>query len=99
VDALVGEMLAAIRSRASRRDERWLVLVTTDHGGLDEAGEHVDNADPRVHTIPLLIAADGVLPGKLDLRGASLYDVAPTVLDWLGVPPEEALPGRTRLRR
>jgi predicted AlkP superfamily pyrophosphatase or phosphodiesterase len=99
VDALVGEMLAAIRSRATRRGERWLVLVTTDHGGLDEAGEHADNADPRVHTIPLLIAADGVLPGKLDLRGASLYDVTPTVLDWLGVPAEGALPGRSRLRR
>ncbi|MEU7898873.1 alkaline phosphatase family protein [Nonomuraea sp. NPDC049152] len=37
-DAFLGRLLAAIRSRATYADERWTVIVTTDHGHVDEGG-------------------------------------------------------------
>ena len=98
-DALIGELLDAIDARATRREEQWLVIVTTDHGGRSDAGEHADNTDPLVRTIPLIVSADGILPNRIDLSRSSLYDVAPTVLAWLGLPLDEAMPGTPRARR
>ena len=98
-DALIGELLDAIDARATRREEQWLVIVTTDHGGRSDAGEHADNTDPLVRTIPLSVSADGILPNRIDLSRSSLYDVAPTVLAWLGLPLDEAMPGTARARR
>jgi arylsulfatase A-like enzyme len=72
--------------------------MTTDHGGPSDELNHADNGDPQVRTIPFLLAADGVSPDAADLEGASLYDVAPTVLDWLGVDaPAGVMVGRSRL--
>ncbi len=82
VDLALGPMLDAIAARPQRNQERWLVLLTTDHGGAGTG--HGDNSQPEVHTIPFIVRADGkVLP----LDGASLYDVAPTVLAWMGGDP------------
>ncbi len=33
VDGLVGDLLASVRARPRIADERWLILLTTDHGG------------------------------------------------------------------
>lgn len=98
VDALIAELLAALAQRPSRPREDWLVLLSTDHGGpADEMG-HADNSDPAVHTIPFLVSGDGVLPQHWDLAGVTLYDVTPTVLDWMGVEvPRGALAGRSRV--
>lgn len=91
-DGLLGALLAPLETRPGRADERWLVLVTTDAGGRLEDG------DPASREVFLAAAADGFLPGTLKLEGATLEDLAPTVLDWLEVPvPEGDLPGRSRL--
>ncbi len=83
-DALVGKLVAAVDARPTRADERWLVLVTSDHGGPADGTGHSDNSDPAVYTIPFVLRADGVAPGW-DLGVPRLVDVTPTALDWLGV--------------
>ena len=98
VDALVGQLLAAIEGRENRKKEDWLVILSTDHGGPSDEYNHADNDDPQVRTIPFVMALDGILPGTLDLNGASLYDITPTVLDWMEVEiPGGRFPGRSRL--
>jgi len=91
-DAEIGRVLEHLRE--SGQLERTLVVVTADHG--ESLGEHrywfehgsyVYEATCRV---PLIVR----LPGAMDARpepglragGISLVDVAPTLLDLLGLP-------------
>ena len=74
-----------IEQRPQRAREEWLVLITSDHGGPIDSTDHANNRDPEVHTIPFILAAEGVAAG-LELGVPTLYDVAPTVLAWMGVP-------------
>lgn len=90
-DALVGELLGAIERRPTRSAERWLVLVTSDHGGPSNATSHADNSDPRTHTVPLLGSADRI---QFEIVGKrSIYDVVPTVLEWFEIKPGAGLEG------
>lgn len=54
VDGLIGDLLAAIRKRPKFADERWLVLLTTDHGGR---GTSHGGQSPEERTIWLLADA------------------------------------------
>lgn len=97
-DDELGRLLRGIEARGL--DRRLLVLATSDHGeslgehGEDSHGIFIYDATLRV---PLVAwASDGSLP-----RGArvdapvSLADLAPTVLDWLGLPAELLPDART----
>jgi hypothetical protein len=92
-DAQLGRLLDAIRSRAAFPAERWTVLVTTDHGHLDEGGHGGDSAAERT---VFVAAAELGSATPLGWRRADLVDVAPTVLDRLGVrlDPTWSLDGR-----
>lgn len=81
-DHLVGELLDAIALRATRGQEQWLVILTSDHGGPPDGKGHGDNGDRHVREIPFVVRADGV---AFDVRpsSATLYDVAPTVQAWM----------------
>jgi predicted AlkP superfamily pyrophosphatase or phosphodiesterase len=95
-DSLVGELLRRIPADA-------LVLVISDHGHSanmlwdpkapigDYAkwtmGSH-GNAPPGI----ILFSGPGVQPGQL--RKTTIYDIAPTLLALLGVPPSADMPGR-----
>ncbi|MER5508200.1 alkaline phosphatase family protein [Streptomyces sp. NPDC002766] len=95
-DTHLGWLLAAVEDRRrdlSRADEHWTVLVTTDHGHLD-AGGH--GGDTRAEREVFVVLAEPGMPGGTRLDTPRLVDIAPTVLDRLGVPVEPAwgLPGR-----
>lgn len=80
-DARIGRILASLAARQGRQGEEWLILCVTDHGGtLRHHGEDI----PACRRVPLIMAGDGVT-GGLRIRGAGLVDVAPTVLDYLGL--------------
>jgi tetratricopeptide (TPR) repeat protein len=86
-DSQLGELLALLGDLDVR--DRTLVIMTSDHGeGLGEHGEMTHSLlihDATVH-VPLVIEAPGVLPqGQVVRRQVSLVDIAPTVLDLLGV--------------
>ncbi|MFJ4565106.1 alkaline phosphatase family protein [Streptomyces caelestis] len=89
-DAHLGRLLEAIDAR--RAHEHWTVLVTTDHGHLDTGGHGGDTrAEREVFVIlaepgePGILAGPG-MPGGTRLDTPRLIDIAPTVLDRLGIP-------------
>ncbi|WP_128374567.1 alkaline phosphatase family protein [Streptomyces cavernae] len=95
-DAHLGRLLKAIEGRRSRPGhaaERWTVLITTDHGHLD-AGGH--GGDSHVERQVFVILSEAGAPGGTRLADPRLIDIAPTVLDRLGIGPDahRDLPGR-----
>lgn len=70
--------------------DRTIVIITADHG--EEFGEHGGmghgrNLYQEVLRVPLVIAAPGLLAPAEVTAPVSLLDVAPTVLDLLGLEP------------
>jgi len=100
VDACVGDLLRGLDDLGLR--DRTLVVVTSDHGeGLR------DPHDEETHgillyeetlRIPLLLAASGKIPAGRVVPGlVRSIDLAPTVLDLLGLPVPEAMQGDSLL--
>ena len=65
-DGYVGRLIDAIAARATRDEEDWLVLVTSDHGG---SGTSHGGVAPAIRAIPLIISGDGVSPGEFTGAG------------------------------
>jgi arylsulfatase A-like enzyme len=98
-DAHLGRLLDAIAARRrdpGRADERWTVLVTTDHGHLDAGGHGGDTRAEREVFVVLAEPGTAGTPGGTRLDSPRLVDIAPTVLDRLGLPvdPARGLRGR-----
>ena len=84
-DTHLGRLLEAIDARRSdpaRADEQWSVVVTTDHGHLDTGGHGGDTRAER--EVFVVLTGPGV-PGGTLLDTPRLIDIAPTVLDRLGI--------------
>ncbi|KUM87807.1 phosphodiesterase [Streptomyces pseudovenezuelae] len=89
-DTHLGWLLTAIETRRldpARARERWTVLVTTDHGHLDTGGH---GGDTRAEREVFVVLAEPGMPGGTRLDTPRLIDIAPTVLDRLGVPVDPA---------
>jgi 2,3-bisphosphoglycerate-independent phosphoglycerate mutase len=90
VDACLGEVVRAVL------DAGGVCLVTADHGNAEHMLEP-DGSPSTAHTsnpVPLIVT----LPGRALLQGEGiLADVAPTVLELLGIPQPEELSGRSLL--
>ncbi len=97
-DAWIGQLLEGVRDMGLT--DRTLVILTADHGeGLSDHEEETHsfllyNGTIRV---PLLISGPGIEPGVVD-RPVSLADIAPTVLDLLGIEPPSAMDGISLLK-
>ena len=97
VDAAVGQLLDRIG------ELRGTALVTADHGNaekmLDERG-HPFTAHTTFPVRLILVApAPSDTPAPADtLRDGILADVAPTILDLMGVPQPAQMTGRSLLR-
>ena len=99
-DAAFGRLIEGLRQRNLL--ENTLFVVFGDHG--EAFGEHPGNF---AHTlfiqeenvrIPLVIAAPGAIETPVRLsRIASVIDIAPTLLDLLGLPAERLHQGATLL--
>jgi hypothetical protein len=81
VDRQVGKVLEALQARPSLYREDWLILVTTDHGG---SWRHHGEDIPAHRKVFLIVSGNESLRGTT-LTHASLVDVAPTALSFLGV--------------
>ncbi|MFI5645169.1 alkaline phosphatase family protein [Kitasatospora sp. NPDC051705] len=77
VDALVGQVVQAVKSRATYGSEDWLIVVTTDHGHTDAGGHGGNSANER----QTFVIADGAgYPAGSRRYDVKPVDVAPTVL-------------------
>jgi predicted AlkP superfamily pyrophosphatase or phosphodiesterase len=92
VDGYLGDLLAAIEARPGRAEEAWLVITTTDHGGL---GTSHSLPGPETNTIPFVLFGDGLNPGTLP-DGVVHTDTHPSVLSWFGVAAAQDISGVSR---
>jgi 2,3-bisphosphoglycerate-independent phosphoglycerate mutase len=89
VDTALGQVVRAVQ------DSGGALIVTADHGNADHMLEP-DGSPNTAHSlnpVPLIVTDEGVT-----LRGGGvLADVAPTVLELLGLDQPEAMTGRSLL--
>jgi arylsulfatase A-like enzyme len=75
-----------------------IIVITADHGeefrehGLMGHGKSLHNETIR---IPLIIVAPGYAGGRVVDQNVSLIDIAPTLLELVGLPPEPTFEGRS----
>jgi arylsulfatase A-like enzyme len=94
-DASIGRFLAELEALKMAR--HTLIVLTSDHGeGLDEHHEKTHSLfvyETTLH-IPLVIAGlDGLPRGRRIPSVVRIIDVAPTILDYLGLPPLKQVQG------
>jgi len=94
-DAVVGRLLDWLRNAGLM--ERTLVVLTGDHG--ESLGEHAESThayfiyDSTV-AVPLIIRTPWGNTGRSRVQTSGV-DVMPTILELVGLPPEEAIDGRS----
>ncbi len=98
-DGQVGRLVAALAK--AQLDTRTVVIALADHGeGLSTHGEpeHGVLLYEETLRVPLVLRAPGrIAPGTVIGGTRSTIDVAPTVLDLLGLPVPAEMQGRTLL--
>jgi hypothetical protein len=92
------EQFARLRAGLERRGrwERTLVVVVADHGEefWDHGGfEHGHTHQRELLRVPLIVRRPGGPAGVVREARVRQIDIAPTVLDFAGLPPDEGLPG------
>lgn len=94
VDAHVGTLLQAMKSRENYAHENWLVLVSTDHGGVG-LGHGSGHQQPEIRNTFLIVSGSNVVPGIIETQ-TYLVDLPVTALVHLGViiDPAWQLDGR-----
>jgi len=98
-DRELGRLLAALEARGLR--DATAVVATADHG--ESLGEHGEDTHglflyDSTLRVPLIVSHPGSVPaGRRSTAAAGLVDLAPTLLDLLGLPPSPAMAGRSLL--
>jgi tetratricopeptide (TPR) repeat protein len=94
-DQQVGRLLEELRRLGL--EETTLVVLTADHGeGLGQHGEptHLYFLYDTTMSVPLIFCCPGQIPsGRVVPTQVRNIDIAPTILAFLGLPPQSALPG------
>jgi Type I phosphodiesterase / nucleotide pyrophosphatase len=78
-DGRVGQIIAALTSRATYTNENWLIIVQTDHGRHDDP-------DPEKSQIVWSIVSGSAAARGVMWPSPSTVDVCATVLTHMGVP-------------
>jgi len=88
-DSLVGRIYAAVQQR-EKRGERWMVVVTTDHGRDSVSGRGHGGRSPRERTTWIATNQRPVTARFTRGEGA-IVDIAPAILQFLRVPVPAAV--------
>ncbi len=92
VDASVDQVVQKVL------DQDGIVLITADHGNAEQMIDRVNGGAFTAHTSnPVLMIGAGIREGTL--RGGRLCDIAPTMLDLMGIPAPEKMTGESLLVR
>jgi predicted AlkP superfamily pyrophosphatase or phosphodiesterase len=87
IDAQIGQILRALRGRETYDTEDWLVVVTTDHGGIDH-GHGRQSVEER--TISLVASGGSIVRRQTISPGPGHTAVPPTVMKHLGLDIDPA---------
>lgn len=93
IDAMVGELVALLRSKG--RFDKTLIAVLGDHG-LRARREyppfHAGTIDDVVFHVPMVLHAPGVLTSTVRIPWMTSHiDIAPSILDLLGIEADRGL--------
>jgi 2,3-bisphosphoglycerate-independent phosphoglycerate mutase len=92
-DAAVGTVVDAALAAGG------CVLVTADHGNVEEMTFPDGGTNTQHSTNPVPVAFVSRDPEKWTIRDGALSDVAPTLLGLLGIPVPDRMTGRSLLER
>jgi hypothetical protein len=87
LDSIVGQLSAYITQRVVHHQENWLVLLTSDHGGVGKGFGSNTDQDEVIPFVVATLTANGNLMLNTLKTPTTQMDVAPTVLSWLGLTP------------
>jgi len=93
VDACIGRVAAAVAKAGG------VMFVTADHGNAEQMLDHETGQAHTAHTLNLVPAMLVGAGGGITLADGKLADVAPTLLDVMGLPKPAEMTGRSLLRR
>jgi 2,3-bisphosphoglycerate-independent phosphoglycerate mutase len=92
-DRGVGELLAALDQRQGN------AVILADHGNCEQMWDPVHNSPHTSHTLNLVevfAVGEGLVAGKTKMRaGGRLADIAPTVLQLMGLPKPAEMTGQS----
>ncbi|HEX5217518.1 MAG TPA: sulfatase-like hydrolase/transferase [Vicinamibacterales bacterium] len=94
IDGLLGELRAGLASH--HLEDEAIIIVTGDHGlrfalEFDSVGEPIRHGD-LMFNVPLVIYAPSLIKERITLSWVTSHvDLAPTILDLLGVPRDGLL--------
>ncbi len=92
VDVAVGEVAAVVEAVGGA------LLITADHGNLEMMRDPDTDQPHTAHTVgPVPLIYVGVRPDAQLREGGALRDVAPTILDLIGIVPPAEMSGRSLL--
>jgi arylsulfatase A-like enzyme len=99
-DAEIGRLVRGVRELGLL--DRTLLVVTGDHGEVlgpsARRSRHAGRLEDAVLRVPLLLRAPGLLPGGVRVEAqVGLIEVAPTLLELLGVGSPASFRGRSLL--
>ncbi|MFN7223814.1 MAG: 2,3-bisphosphoglycerate-independent phosphoglycerate mutase [Paracoccaceae bacterium] len=93
VDMGLGRAVAALQARGGA------MIVTADHGNCEQMWDPVTNGPHTAHTLnPVPVIVMGAPVGARLRDGGRLADLAPTVLDLMGLPQPPEMTGTSLLK-
>lgn len=104
-DSMFVDVLTAVQAHAKKRQEEWMIIITSDHGGEGTAFDGLQKLQ-QVRYAPQIMAfvdVNGAIKVEmpdyyLNLNDASLVNIVPTVLDYLNISKPFYLDGQSNLK-
>jgi 2,3-bisphosphoglycerate-independent phosphoglycerate mutase len=94
VDECVGKILEVVKSQGGA------AIITADHGNFEKMWDIQTNKPHTSHTtgeVPLVVFSES-LKGKKMRQGGCLADIAPTMLDIMGLPKPDEMTGQSLIQ-
>lgn len=94
VDTCMGQVVEAVLNKGGA------VVITADHGNAESMMDIETNQPLTAHTsnrVPIILAGNEL--GTIQLRDGSLEDVAPTVLELMGLEKPKEMTGKSLIKR
>lgn len=90
VDTCMGKVVEAVLNKGGA------VLITADHGNAENMVDFESGQPQTAHTsnlVPIILVAGDL--GRIELRDGSLEDVAPTILELMGLEKPQEMTGKS----